>query len=58
MARGITKATGNWAPRDRFHDMRHFCASTLIEAGLHPKVIQEWLGHATIAETMDRPGPR
>jgi integrase len=40
----------------RFHDLRHFFASTLIRAGLHPKVIQERLGHATIAETMDTYG--
>ncbi len=40
----------------RFHDLGHFYASTLIAAGLHPKVIQERLGHATIAETMDTYG--
>jgi integrase len=40
----------------RFHDLRHFYGSTLIAAGLHPKVIQERLGHATIAETMDTYG--
>ena len=40
----------------RFHDLRHFYASTLIAAGLHPKVIQDRLGHATIAETMDTYG--
>ena len=40
----------------RFHDLRHFYASTLIAAGLHPKVVQERLGHATIAETMDTYG--
>lgn len=37
----------------RFHDLRHFYASTLIAAGLHPKVIQARLRHATLAETMD-----
>jgi integrase len=37
----------------RFHDLRHFYASTLIAAGAHPKVVQERLGHATMAETMD-----
>ncbi len=42
--------------RTRFHDLRHFYASTLIAAGLHPKVIQERLGHATMAETMDTYG--
>jgi integrase len=40
----------------RFHDLRHFYASSLIAAGLHPKVIQERLGHATMAETMDTYG--
>jgi integrase len=40
----------------RFHDLRHFFASSLIAAGLHPKVIQERLGHATMAETMDTYG--
>lgn len=40
----------------RFHDLRHFYASTLIAANLNPKVIQARLGHATIAETMDTYG--
>jgi Phage integrase family len=40
----------------RFHDLRHFYASTLIAANLNPKVIQVRLGHATIAETMDNYG--
>lgn len=40
----------------RFHDLRHFYASALIAAGLHPKVIQERLGHATMAETMETYG--
>lgn len=40
----------------RFHDLRHFYASTLIAAGLHPKAIQARLGHATITETMDTYG--
>jgi integrase len=40
----------------RFHDLRHFYASALISAGLHPKVIQERLGHATIADTIDTYG--
>ena len=40
----------------RFHDLRHFYASALIAAGLHPKAIQVRLGHATISETMDTYG--
>jgi integrase len=37
----------------RFHDLRHSCASLLLASGLHPKVVQERLGHSTIAVTMD-----
>ena len=40
----------------RFHDLRHFYASALIAANLNPKIIQAWLGHATLAETMDTYG--
>ncbi|MCU1437953.1 MAG: traSA:integrase fusion protein, partial [Naasia sp.] len=40
----------------RFHVLRHTYASLLIEAGEHPKVIQERLGHASITETMDTYG--
>ena len=40
----------------RFHDLRHFYASTLIAANVNPKVIQVRLGHATITETMDTYG--
>jgi integrase len=40
----------------RFHDLRHFYASTLIAANLNPKTIQARLGHATLAETMDTYG--
>ena len=48
-ATGMPKGT-------RFHDLRHFYASTLIAANLNPKVIQARLGHATISETMDTYG--
>jgi integrase len=37
----------------RFHDLRHTCATLMLEAGVHPKVVQEMLGHSTIAITMD-----
>lgn len=37
----------------RTHDLRHTCASILIQLGAHPKVIQEWLGHQSIMVTMD-----
>ncbi len=40
-------------PRIRFHDLRHTAASLLFAEGVHPKVVQERLGHATIAITLD-----
>jgi integrase len=43
-------------PGTRFHDLRHFYASTLIAANLHPKTIQSRLGHASIVETLDTYG--
>ena len=49
----VSHLHSNLSASRRTHDLRHFYASTLIAARLHPKVIQERLGHATIAETMD-----
>lgn len=40
-------------PRIRFHDLRHTCATLLLEAGEHPKVVQEMLGHSSIQLTLD-----
>ncbi len=40
-------------PRVRFHDLRHTHATQLLKEGVHPKVAQERLGHATIAVTLD-----
>jgi integrase len=37
----------------RFHDLRHSAATILLAAGVHPKVVQELLGHSTIAMTLD-----
>jgi Phage integrase family len=39
-----------------FHDLRHTCASLLIDQGAHPKMISAHLGHKSIAITMDRYG--
>ncbi len=40
-------------PDIRFHDLRHTCATLLLGKGVHPKFVQELLGHATIAITLD-----
>jgi integrase len=37
----------------RVHDLRHTCATLLLTMGQHPKYVQELLGHATIAITLD-----
>lgn len=37
----------------RFHDLRHSHATQLLKEGVHPKVVSERLGHATIAITLD-----
>ncbi len=37
----------------RFHDLRHTSATLALEAGVHPKVVQERLGHANIGVTLD-----
>lgn len=39
--------------RIRFHDLRHGHATLLLSQGVHPKVVQERLGHSTIAMTLD-----
>lgn len=40
-------------PGIRFHDLRHTCATLLLVKGVHPKLVQTLLGHASIGITMD-----
>ena len=40
-------------PRIRFHDLRHTCATLLLISGVHPKFVQELLGHSSISVTLD-----
>lgn len=37
----------------RLHDARHTHASLLLKQGVHPKIVQERLGHASIQITLD-----
>jgi integrase len=40
-------------PKMRIHDLRHTAGSLLLAQGIHPKVVQEMLGHSQISMTMD-----
>jgi integrase len=40
-------------PRIRLHDLRHTYATVALKAGVHPKVVSERLGHATVGITLD-----
>ena len=42
--------------RIRFHDLRHTCASLLIEQGENPKYVQKQMRHASVQITFDRYG--
>jgi len=44
---------GAGIPDVRLHDLRHTHASIMLKAGVHPKVVSERLGHATVSTTMD-----
>ena len=39
--------------RFRMHDLRHTFATRLFELGEHPRSVQDLMGHARIATTMD-----
>jgi integrase len=41
-------------PSIRWHDLRHTCATLLLGRGVHPKLVQHLLGHASIIMTLDR----
>jgi integrase len=40
-------------PKIRFHDLRHTAATLLLTEGVHPKIVQERLGHSQISMTLD-----
>lgn len=40
-------------PPIRLHGLRHTAATLALTAGIHPKVVSERLGHATVAITLD-----
>lgn len=47
------KAAKAGLPHIRVHDLRHTYATLALEAGVHPKVVSERLGHANIGITLN-----
>ncbi len=37
----------------RWHDLRHAHATLMLSAGIHPKIVSERLGHASVGITLD-----
>ena len=51
---GFERHVKRWKlPVIRFHDLRPTMRPLLLKAGVHPKVVQERLGHSSIAITLD-----
>ena len=40
-------------PNIRFHDLRHTAATLMLQQGVHPKVVQERLGHSDVSLTLN-----
>lgn len=40
-------------PEIRFHDLRHTAVTLVLQEGVHPKVVQERLGHSDITLTLN-----
>ncbi len=50
--KGLLKHAG--LPEEtRLYDLRHTCATLLLGSNVHPKFVQELLGHASISLTLD-----
>ena len=52
LERAGIKRAGEASPI-RFHDLRHTSATLMLQAGVHPKIVSERLGHASTMITMD-----
>jgi integrase len=49
--KGFLKMAG--LPDLRFHDLRHTAATLMLQQGVHPKIVQERLGHSDITLTLN-----
>lgn len=52
-AHNSTCERGDELPDVRLHDLRHTHATMLLQAGVHPRVVQERLGHRSITVTLE-----
>lgn len=41
-------------PRIRIHDLRHTSATLMLANNIHPKIVQERLGHSDVSMTLNR----
>lgn len=46
-------AKGADVPLIRFHDLRHTMATLALKAGIPAEIVSKWLGHASVAITVD-----
>lgn len=54
VSREFARRVERWdLPALTLHGLRHTWATLALKAGVHPKVVQEQLGHATIAITLE-----
>ena len=53
LSAAITRLMKRQGSKVRLHGLRHSHASQMLVENVHPKVVQERLGHASIAITMD-----
>ena len=37
----------------RIHDLRHTCATLMVEKGVNPKLVQDIMGHSNYATTLN-----
>ena len=47
------KVRANDVPTIRLHDLRHTYATLALKGGVHPKVVSDRLGHASVGVTLD-----
>jgi integrase len=48
----VRRVSAYGLPRLTLHGLRHTWATLALEQGIHPRVVQERLGHSTIAITL------